>query len=342
MTRDDALAFLAGFVPERFPGADTALLCGSTARGEAGPASDLDLVVIYYKLNAGAYRVTERHEGVLVEAFVHDLDTLRYFFDMDARTGRNTLAAMVLEGVPVPGLPCRFHDAARSIARRQMDAGPPALDRAVIDRQRYTICNLVDDLLDDRSRHQRLAIASVLYTQLGDFILRAAGEFGGEGKGLAAALEAYDSDLAQRIDVAFAAFYDDRDARPIAEVVERALAPYGGRLMDGYRADAPDDWRSTQSRVALPDAQAKNLIVNGLVVRWPTKAKEKQLVLDYLASKFEADRIYAESEVNDILKAAHSFGDWALLRREMYEARIFDRDPRLGTYWLLPRPWSSS
>jgi hypothetical protein len=75
---------------------------------------------------------------------------------------------------------------------------------------------------------------------------------------------------------------------------------------------------------------------NGIVTRWPRKQADRERVLRHLAARFEPGRIYREAEVNEILKAWHTFGDWALLRREMFEAGIFDRDPRTGTYWLLP------
>jgi hypothetical protein len=74
----------------------------------------------------------------------------------------------------------------------------------------------------------------------------------------------------------------------------------------------------------------------GIITRWPKKQAERQQVFALLASKFETDRIYKEAEINAILRAHHSFEDWALLRREMFEAGIFDRDPKTGTYWLLP------
>ena len=77
---------------------------------------------------------------------------------------------------------------------------------------------------------------------------------------------------------------------------------------------------------------------SGKVTRWPKKQAERALVLDHLARLFAPGRIYREAEVNDLLRANHTFEDWALLRRELFEAGIFDRDPRAGTYWLLDRP----
>lgn len=71
---------------------------------------------------------------------------------------------------------------------------------------------------------------------------------------------------------------------------------------------------------------------DGIVTRWPAKVADRVRVLYFLASKFETGRDYGEREVNDILKRHHSFGDWALLRRELYESGRFMRDARTAIY----------
>ncbi len=63
----------------------------------------------------------------------------------------------------------------------------------------------------------------------------------------------------------------------------------------------------------------------GKVRQWPTKHSDKALVVAYLATKFEAARSYTEPEINEILKNWHTFGDWPLLRRELYEQGYLDR-----------------
>ncbi len=67
-----------------------------------------------------------------------------------------------------------------------------------------------------------------------------------------------------------------------------------------------------------------------LVKQWPKKIADKKLVLAYLSTKFEFDRSYHEREVNEILKQWHTFGDWPLLRRELFEQGFLDRN-RSGT-----------
>lgn len=76
----------------------------------------------------------------------------------------------------------------------------------------------------------------------------------------------------------------------------------------------------------------------GRVTRWPKKAVDRNAVLDYLASKFEVSKIYKEAEINEILKRFHTFGDWALLRRELYEAKRLDRNPLTASYWVMQQP----
>jgi len=66
------------------------------------------------------------------------------------------------------------------------------------------------------------------------------------------------------------------------------------------------------------------------VVVWPAKQAYKELVVEYLATKFDFGKSYHEIEVNEVLKQWHTFGDWPLLRRELFERGYLDRN-RSGT-----------
>ena len=68
----------------------------------------------------------------------------------------------------------------------------------------------------------------------------------------------------------------------------------------------------------------------GLLLVWPKKQDDKELVIAYLVTKFEFNRSYHENEINEVLKKWHVFSDWPLLRRELFERGYFDRD-RSGT-----------
>jgi DNA-binding transcriptional ArsR family regulator len=71
----------------------------------------------------------------------------------------------------------------------------------------------------------------------------------------------------------------------------------------------------------------------GRVMAWPTKQRDKQLVLEYLGGKFEPERSYTEREVNDLLNQWHTFGDHVTLRRALYEYAIINRERDGSRYW---------
>jgi hypothetical protein len=247
MELGEALHFLSDYVSRAHPAADTALLCGSTVTGRATPASDLDLVLIFPSLPDGAFRETVEVDGQLIEAFAHDLETLDYFFrQFDLPTGAPILANMVADGVPVPGLPGLLLKDSKRLASEVLAAGPPPWDPAELDRHRYTLSNIAEDLQPGLSPAARLAVAAELWTRLAVFSLRASGHFTGVGKGLARAFEQHDPALAASV----AAAISDAIATGRTDGVERAvdavLAPYGGRLVAGYRSTAPAHWRTSR------------------------------------------------------------------------------------------------
>ena len=71
---------------------------------------------------------------------------------------------------------------------------------------------------------------------------------------------------------------------------------------------------------------------------WPAKPKKQMLVLEYLAEKFAYEKKYTEKEVNNLLNEFHTFGDPALLRRELYMKRFIDRKVDGSAYWRTERP----
>jgi len=75
----------------------------------------------------------------------------------------------------------------------------------------------------------------------------------------------------------------------------------------------------------------------GQLDHWPTKFTDKMLVLEYLAAKFDPGKVYAESEVNEILKQWHTFGDWPLLRRSLHDYGFMDRETDRSRYRVIEK-----
>lgn len=74
----------------------------------------------------------------------------------------------------------------------------------------------------------------------------------------------------------------------------------------------------------------------GRLVRWPNKFSVQKLAMWLLWSRFDGRRVYTEREVNEVLKAAHTFGDHATLRRELVNHRLMSRKPDCSAYRKLP------
>jgi hypothetical protein len=79
----------------------------------------------------------------------------------------------------------------------------------------------------------------------------------------------------------------------------------------------------------------------GRLEQWPAKQKTQRMAAAYLASKFEPGRTYNEREVNELLNQWHTFGDWALLRRVLFDWMFLDRESDGSRYRLRPVPPSS-
>jgi len=74
----------------------------------------------------------------------------------------------------------------------------------------------------------------------------------------------------------------------------------------------------------------------GRLKRWPSPRKQKaaqRLALEFLITKFDLHRRYTEKEVNTLLNESHTFGDAALLRRELIEAHLLERLRDGSAYW---------
>jgi hypothetical protein len=229
----------------QYPDAAAVLLAGSVVRGEATAHSDLDLVVLYERV-PHAWRESFVCDGWPVEAFVHDVETLRYFFvEVDGRAGTPSLAAMVLEGVDVTAAdpPGVVTAAAKQLAAAIIAAGPAAWDERELRQRRYVLTDLVDDLRAPRSHAERVAAGARLYELLADCILRAAGRWSARGKSIPRVLAQYDATLAARFVAAFDALFAGGDAAAVVALVDDVLRPLGGFLFEGHRLDAPATWR---------------------------------------------------------------------------------------------------
>ncbi|MBE9059506.1 nucleotidyltransferase domain-containing protein [cf. Phormidesmis sp. LEGE 11477] len=226
---------------ERYPGSEVIFLSGSIIRGESTPTSDLDLVVIFRRLE-NAYRESFRFDDWPVEAFVHDPETLHYFFDLDRADGVPSLANMVNEGVEVPAA-SDFSSFIKALARSVLAKGPPHWQALDVDNSRYAITDIVDDLYAPRSRAEQIASATVLFSQLANHFLRSRQLWSAKGKTIPRRLREVDPEFAVRFEESFQALFTTGRATQVITLAEEVLERSGGRLFKGHKLAAPPDWR---------------------------------------------------------------------------------------------------
>ena len=80
-SRSDPLATIQKLIKERYVDAKAVFWAGSVSEDLGTSASDLDLVIVFEKV-AHAYREAFIYDAWPIDAFIHDIDTLRYFFEI--------------------------------------------------------------------------------------------------------------------------------------------------------------------------------------------------------------------------------------------------------------------
>ncbi len=74
---------------------------------------------------------------------------------------------------------------------------------------------------------------------------------------------------------------------------------------------------------------------SGKIKQVPVPNRKRIPLLKYLADKFEADRIYTEKEVNQIINDWHTFSDYFILRRLLVDYQLLARTPNGAAYWVV-------
>ena len=100
--------------------------------------------------------------------------------------------------------------------------------------------------------------------------------------------------------------------------------------------------KANSSSLVKPNIKDENLEIlkkyftkglNGSLTTINMKGKNKLVVLKHISTRFVIGKIYAEKEVNEVLKMVHP--DFVHLRRFLIEYRFMDRKKDGSEYWLV-------
>ena len=242
-SKQELCSLIQELFSEKYTHATFCFFGGSHVRQEATEFSDVDLVVVYPHLEY-AFRESFLYKGIPFEVFHHDEKTLLYFMDQDAKRGRPSMPQMVKEGIVIPSSTEQSHELKKHAA--SLLRSPPKLSREDVENQRYAISDIVDDLRAPRSRQEAIASGVQLYPLLANFYLRAHGNWGASGKWIPRVLSRIDPEYAKNFQRAFDQLFQFGIVSVLIAVAEETLSPFGGCFFDGYRRDAPADWRKHQ------------------------------------------------------------------------------------------------
>jgi len=249
-TAAEGLAIARAVLASRYPDAAFAFAAGSILRGEGTLHSDVDLLVVFDRVEA-ARRESFRFDGVPVEAFVHDEETLAWAVHGAAMRGRPSFPALIAEAI-VLGPAAERGERLRHAMAELMSRGPPPMGAAQIAALRYAISEAVDDLRGERAPAEILAIGIMLYPLLAELALRGRGSWNATSKWVPRVLAEAGSGLASRFDHAFRTLFATGACEAVIALAEAELAPHGGALFEGHCQFSPPGRRQWPGTGRMP------------------------------------------------------------------------------------------
>lgn len=279
--RNDTLPTIQKLIKERYPDAKAIFWAGSVSVNQGTSASDLDLVIVFDEV-AHAYREAFIYDGWPIDAFIHDLSTLRYFFE-ESRTGNGIsgLSYMILNGREVTS-PSAFSENVKTLAHEVLNAGPATWDQEQINKERFLITDVMDDIKYPVGRDEQIASAAWLLEALGQFYFRSQNKWCASGKSIIRYLKSDNPDLALEFTQAFEGLFQPGHSAALELLVKKILEPYGGLFWNGFRSDAPKGSRITEAGILPKLIEALEQSLLSASVRQSTEQLNKLIADDFL------------------------------------------------------------
>lgn len=102
------------------------------------------------------------------------------------------------------------------------------------------------------------------------------------------------------------------------------------------KSDASEDqWIAALGWNAEDQQVLRDYTSAGRLTHVPTKQKKLLVILRWLATRFEPDKLYTEPEINAILRTIYEM-DYVGLRRDLVDFGYLRRERGGGKYWLAP------
>jgi RimJ/RimL family protein N-acetyltransferase len=334
-SRNDPLATVQKLIKERYVEAKAVFWAGSVSEGRGTSASDLDLVIVFEEV-AHAYREAFIYDGWPIDAFIHDLDTLRYFCGkLEANDGKPALINMILTGQEILE-PNEFSSQAKNIAEQALEKGPDAWNQTQIDKERFLITDILDDIKSPKNKEEQIISVVHLFEPLLQFYFRAARKWTASGKSLIRLFKQENPELAEEWTTAFENLIHTGDYKAVETVVTKILEPYGGYLWDGFRSDAPAEWKAFDENKILDELKSREPIFHHPEKFGKTKEDIENQMCDEFWEVGASGNVYTKKDVIETLLERYNDTD----HQDIWEAKDFEltkiaTDNYLLTYVLI-------
>ena len=334
-SRNDPLATVQKLIKERYVEAKAVFWAGSVSEGLGTSASDLDLVIVYESLPY-AYREAFIYDGWPIDAFIHDLDTLGYFCGkLEASDGKPALINMILTGQEILD-PNEFSSQAKNIAEQALAKGSNPWNPVQIDKERFLITDILDDIKSPKNKEEQIISVVHLFEPLLQFYFRAATEWTASGKSLIRLFKQENPELAEEWTKAFESLVKTGDSTAVETVVTKILERHGGCLWNGFRFDAPAEWKEFDENKILDELKSREPIFHHPEKFGKTKEDISKQICDEFWEVGASGNVYTKQDVIETLLERYNDPDY----QDIWEAKDFELtkiapDNYLVTYSLI-------
>ncbi len=230
--RDSIKRIAQQFIVSHYPESDIVWVGGSAVSGNLTAESDIDLVIID---ETETPRLECYHFlGWKIEAFIYTPFSLEFEFQTARYRGMPTIIKMCAEGLLIEDKKGNGKEVQRE-AKILYEQGPQLWDEGKINEARYQITDFLSDFRSSEDFEESLFILNKLINTLTELILRADGNWVGEGKWVVRNFKSYDKDLCENLVKYTKTYMDTNDKTELISFIQSTLDNYGGELFVGYK-----------------------------------------------------------------------------------------------------------
>ncbi|MDR4887867.1 nucleotidyltransferase domain-containing protein [Fredinandcohnia sp. QZ13] len=230
--RDSIRRIAQQFIVSHYPESDIVWVGGSAVSGNLTTESDIDLIIID---ETETPRLECYHFlGWKIEAFIYTALSLEFEFQTARYRGMPTIIKMCAEGLLIKDKQGNGKGLQKE-AKNLYKQGPQRWDQDKINEARYEITDFLSDFRSSEDFAESLFILNKLVNTLTELILRANGNWLGEGKWMVRSLKSFDKDMCNQLVESTKTYMNTNDKTELISFIQSTLEQYGGELFVGYK-----------------------------------------------------------------------------------------------------------